>query len=237
MLMHDFNFGRPPAWSDNLARTMWSYVGGVVVTIAGIAVITRRYATQATLIAGLIILLSIFLIRNIPDLFSKDLSSAFWSLNAFKTLALAGGCFVVSVSLRKEGDRFSKILLWFGAISLAYFLFLCGIAHFKFIGFITGGFIPTYIPFQNFWTYLTGTCLILGGAGLLVKPVRRLAALMSGIMILGWFFLLHIPRVLAAPSDYLEWFGVFESFGFVGILFVLSSLFYKSEVVSVPRQL
>ena len=108
---------------------------------------------------------------------------------------------------------------------MAYFLFICGLAHFRFVDFIRGGFIPAYIPFQTFWTYLTGVCLIAGGSGLLITRVRRLAAVMCGVMILGWFFLLHIPRVLAAPSDFLEWFGVFESFGFAGILFVLAEVF------------
>src|SRR5688572_5510820 len=97
------------------------------------------------------------------------------------------------------------------------FLVVCRLAPFQFVDFIRGGFIPGYIPFQTFWTYFTGICLIAGGIGLLVRPVRKLAAIMSGLMILGWFFLLHLPRLSAAPGDPMEWFGVLESFGFVGI--------------------
>jgi uncharacterized membrane protein len=227
MLMHDFNFGRPPAWPDSTLRTVWAYVGGIIVIAAGMSVIVRRYASQATLLAGVVIFLSIFLVRNLPDLFSKDLASAFWSLNAFKTLALAGGCFVVSASFVNGpfSEKQRRLVLSFGIIALAYFLFICGLAHFKFVDFIRGGFIPAYIPFKTFWAYLTGIFLVAGGVGLLIAPVRRLAAIMCGIMILGWFFLLHIPRMLAAPSDFLEWFGVLESFGFVGIFFVLAEVF------------
>jgi uncharacterized membrane protein len=230
MLMHDFNFGRPPEWPDTSARMVWSYVGGLVVICAAIAVITRRYAEQATLIAGIAIVGSIFLLRSIPDLFSKSINDAFWSLNAFKTLALAGGCFIVSVSFQADRESSSaKFLLWLGIIPLAYFLFICGLAHFKFVDFIRGGFMPAHIPFKTFLTYFTGVCLIAGGIGLLIRPVQRLAALMCGIMILGWFFLLHIPRMLVAPNDYLEWFGVLESFGFAGIFWVLAEVFSSAN--------
>jgi uncharacterized membrane protein len=232
MIMHDFSFGRPPAWPDTGLRTAWAYIGGVIVIAAGLAVMAKRYASQATLVAGVIIILSIFLVRNLPDLSSKDLASAFWSLNAFKTLALAGGCFVVSVSYSNGtlSENQQRILLWTGVGMLSYFLFICGLAHFKFVDFIRGGFIPAYIPFKTFWTYFTGSCLIAGGIGLLIAPVRRLAAIMCGIMILGWFFLLHIPRMLASPSDFMEWFGVLESFGFAGIFFVLAGVFKSGRL-------
>jgi hypothetical protein len=148
MIMQDFNIGRPPTWPETDARVAWSYIGGLIVMAASVAVIVRRYALQTTAFAGLTILVSVFLIRNIPDLISKDLASAFWSLNAFKTLALAGGCFVVSVSYRdwSLNPLMRKGLLWFGVISLAYFLFICGLAHFRFVDFLRGGFIPAYIP-------------------------------------------------------------------------------------------
>lgn len=229
MVMHDFNFGRPPAWPDTTARAVWSFIGGAVVIVGAVAVLLRRKAGYAALVTATVIFISIFLARNVPALLSTDIVSAFWSLNAFKTLALAGGACVIAVSFWSDQrlENWQQGVLWFGVISLAYFLFICGLAHFKFFDFVSGGFIPAYIPFQAFWTYFTGVCLIAGGAGLLIKPVRQLAAIMSGYMILGWFFLLHLPRLAAAPSDPLEWFGVLESFGFVGIFFVLASIFRK----------
>ena len=231
MIMHDFSFGRPPAWPEGTARTLWSFIGGSIVIIACIAVLLKRKADYAALTIAAVIFISIFLTRNIPALLSSDLASAFWSLNAFKTLALAGGACVIAVSFwsGETPEPWQKGALWFGVISLAYFLFICGLAHFRFVDFIRGGFIPAYIPFKTFWTYFTGVCLVSGGIGLLVTPVSRLAAIMSGLMILGWFFLLHIPRLVGAPSDPMEWFGVLESFGFAGIFFVLAEVFRKQR--------
>lgn len=230
MIMQDFNFGRPPEWPEGLARTALSIAGGMIVIGTGIAVVIRKRAREAALVTGLIIFVLVFLVRNVPDLLSKDLASAFWSLNAFKTLALAGGSCIVAVSFWQKDERpkLRNWVLWLGIITLAWFFVVCGFAHFKFIDFIRDGFIPAYIPFKTFWAYFTGICLIAGGLGLLIRPVRNLAAVMAGIMILGWFFLLHIPRALAAPADLLEWFGVFESLGFAGICFTLAVIFRRN---------
>ncbi|HMG66532.1 MAG TPA: hypothetical protein VK588_02565, partial [Chitinophagaceae bacterium] len=80
---------------------------------------------------------------------------------------------------------------------------------------------------RPFWTYFAAVALLAGGTGIIFRQTRQWAATLSGIMILLWFFLLHIPRALAAPHDYGEWMGVCESFTFVGILFVLAGLSSK----------
>jgi len=110
---------------------------------------------------------------------------------------------------------------------LHFFFIISGFAHFKFHDFIIKDFIPAYIPFHAFWTYFCGIALIAGGVGLLIKQTRRWAAALTGLMILLWFFLLHIPRASYAPHDYGEWMGVCESFTFSGILFTLAGLSSK----------
>lgn len=230
MVLQDFSFGRPPAWPDTTARAVWSFIGGAIVIVAAIAVLLRRKAEYATLAAAATIFISIFLARNVPALLSGDLASAFWSLNAFKTLALTGGACIVALSFTpvEAHSPLQRGIFWFGVVALAYWLFVAGLSHFKYVDFIRGGFIPAYIPFKTFWSYFTGICLLAGGVGMLIPPVRKWAAIMAGFMILGWFFLLHIPRAMAAPADPSEWFGVFESFGFAGICLTLGAIF--SEV-------
>ncbi|HEY1869918.1 MAG TPA: hypothetical protein VGG71_02615, partial [Chitinophagaceae bacterium] len=121
----------------------------------------------------------------------------------------------------------NKFFVSTGCIFLALFFIISGCAHFKFHDFIINSFIPTYIPAHAFWTYFCGVGLIVAGIGLVIKQTRRMAAMVAGGMILLWFFLLHIPRVYATPHDYSEWMGVFESFGFSGILFTLAGISSK----------
>ncbi|MFI5156109.1 MAG: DoxX family membrane protein, partial [Chitinophagales bacterium] len=183
----------------------------------------------ALYISALIIVLS--LLRHLPR-FDKD-----W-VNAYKTMALIGGSFVISASFLyeshgansqiKTSERRIKILLRIGYIFLAIFFLASGYAHFKFADFVKD-FIPAYIPFHTFWAYFCGICLFAGGFGLLLPETRDWAALLGGIMVLGWFLLLHIPRILAHPEDPSDRMGVCESFAFSGVLFVLAGMIRKMK--------
>lgn len=115
-----------------------------------------------------------------------------------------------------------------GCILVAAFFIDCGYAHFKWADGVQY-FIPEYIPFRLFWTYFCGICLFAGGIGLLIPQARRLASLLSGLMVLGWFLLLHIPRFIANPNDPSDRLGLFESFTFVGIFFTLAGLLSRKE--------
>jgi len=71
--------------------------------------------------------------------------------------------------------------------------------------------------------------LLAGGIGIIFKGTRKWAAALTGLMLLLWFVLLHIPRALATPTEYGEWMGVCESFTFSGIFFVLAGLSTKNN--------
>jgi uncharacterized membrane protein YphA (DoxX/SURF4 family) len=115
-----------------------------------------------------------------------------------------------------------------GSILLSVFFISAGYAHFKFAPFVAD-FIPSYIPFRTFWAYGCGVCLFASGAGLLIPPVRKWAALLSGIMLMGWFILLHIPRFVTNMNDASDRMGLCESFTFAGICFVLAAIIGGNE--------
>jgi hypothetical protein len=75
-----------------------------------------------------------------------------------------------------------------------------------------------------FWTYFCGVCLIAGGIGILLRPTIHLASLLLGIMIFGWFLLLHIPRFIANMNDPSDRMGLCESFAFAGVFFTLAAI-------------
>jgi uncharacterized membrane protein len=216
----DFIVGRPPAWPPGLEpNPALAYLSGTAVILAAGAILFRKKAgLAALLIAILIFLLSV--LRHLPH-FMND-----W-LNAYKSVALFGGALVIAGSfLHKASLR--KRLVVTGCISLAVFFIACGYAHFKFAAFVID-FIPAYIPFHAFWTYFCGICLFAGGAGLLIPQTRKWAALLSGLMVFGWFLLLHIPRFLANTNDASDRMGLFESFTFAGIFFVLAGMHSGKE--------
>ncbi len=228
----DYVLGRPPAltwpaWAAALpGKLVWAYLSGVLVIIAGLAIIVNRQGRLAAIFIGVLFLAYSFLLRHLTAMSDAG--------NGYKSLALGGGAFIIAASFLEEvrlasGNWLTKNnLVLTGCLFISLFLLYCGIAHFKFDEFVIN-FIPGYIPGRSFWTYFCGVALLAGGIGIIFTRTRKLAAVLSGLMILLWFFLLHIPRTTHAPNDFTEWMGVFESFSFSGIFFVLAGLSSKEK--------
>ncbi|MES2371970.1 MAG: DoxX family membrane protein [Bacteroidota bacterium] len=209
-IAEDFIIGRPPAGISgfiNLAVVIAVMIAGLLILLE------RKIRTAAFAIALLILVFSV----------SRHAVSGFtdW-LNTYKALALVGGALIIGSSFYSQPPK--DIFIWTGRILLAAFFIAGGYAHFKFAGFVET-FIPDYIPFRIFWAYFCGICLIVGGIGILIPLTVKWAALLSGIMISGWFVLLHIPRFLANTHDASDRMGLFESFTFAGICFALAGIF------------
>lgn len=228
VISKDFIIGRPPAWSENFSMSpALAYVAGMAIVIAAICILMNIQARIAAfLIVALILLLSVS--RHLFHFMSD------W-LNTYKTLALCGGALIVASAFSRTNNdgsgadrKVNNVLVIIGSVFISVFFIASGYAHFKFADFVNG-FIPAYIPFHPFWTYFCGICLVAGGAGILIPRINKWVALLSGIMVAGWFVLLHIPRFLANTSDVSDRMGLCESFTIAGILFVLAGLLFAKQ--------
>jgi len=221
----------PPGWPAKFTiNPALAYTSSAALIIACLAIFfQKKVKPAALLIAILIFLFSV--LRHLPH-FMND-----W-VNGFKAIALVGGAFIIAASFFKE-DHFTssqtsinesrrKNLVIAGSVLIAAFFIACGYAHFKWANGVQY-LIPAYIPFRLFWVYFCGLCLFAGGAGILIPQTKKWAAMLSGIMILGWFILLHIPRFAANPGDPSDRMGLCESFAFSGICFVLAGMFWKKK--------
>jgi hypothetical protein len=126
-----------------------------VLLVAGcVAIIFQRQGAFAALLAAAIIFTFSFLIRYIPTIAKAQPKEILWNINAYKTLALIGGSFIVAVYfLRANSPRSGKIFLVIGTIFLSLFFIISGFAHFKFAGFIIDRFYAVVHSFHPFWTY------------------------------------------------------------------------------------
>jgi hypothetical protein len=77
-----------------------------------------------------------------------------------------------------------------------------------------------------------GGFLLAGGVGILLPKTRSLAVLWSGIMIVLWVLLLHIPRALADLHNAGETSGVCEALALSGVAFILADVRRDREIVS-----
>ena len=234
----DFIVGRPPAatWAAAIpGKLAWAYISGSLLILLGFGIIFNVKARLAAIVIGITILVFSFFLRHLYELTD-------W-VNAYKTLALSGGAFIVAASftsfIKEERTGFINFfsnhsLMLMGCLFISLFLINCGLAHFKFDNFVMT-LVPVYMKDRYFWTYFAAIALLLGGIGLIFNPTRKWAALLSGLMILIWFFMVHIPRAIGTPNTttpgHGEWMGVCESFIFSGIFFVLAGLSSRQVTV------
>lgn len=121
--------------------------------------------------------------------------------------------------LRLMNQRQAFVLL--GRICLGVFLMITGIQHFMYTQFVAA-LIPGWFPGDGvLWTRFAGVALIAGGAGLLLSRTAPLAALLSGLMVFSWVWIVHVPRTFDSVSDGV---AVFEALAVSGIAFVLAGL-------------
>jgi uncharacterized membrane protein len=222
----DFVTGRAPAWPVSLpGGTIWAYVTGSALIV--MAVTVGRHARHAALGMALLLLVWAWL-RHIPILLASAPFEATWT-QAGKALTLFGGALAVAARADLVGDgdssRFSRLVNQRGAfilvcrVCLGLFLVVTGVQHFIYTEFVAS-LIPTWFPGDaTGWTYAAGVALVAGGIGINVPRTGRLAALLVGLMVFSWFWIVHIPRTFASVSDGL---AVFEALAVSGIAFMLA---------------
>jgi len=227
-LFQDFVTGRAPAWPGALpGRVAGAWLSGIVMLGVSAAVLGRRYARQAALLgAGLI--LGWALLRHLPVMAADVLFASSWTRGG-KALVLIGGALVLAgTSPVVSAARITPLLtvvnlrdefIAFGRYALGAFLLLTGTQHFLHTPFVAS-LIPGWFPGDPiFWTYFGGVALLGGGLGLLSRRTAWLAAVMSGMMVFSWFWIIHLPRTLDGVSDSI---AVFEALAVSGIAFMVA---------------
>jgi uncharacterized membrane protein YphA (DoxX/SURF4 family) len=213
-----------PAWVP--WHSFWACLVGIVLIVAGIAIGTGYRVRWAAAVLGAMLLFAI-LFPHLPKAATNPLVGFMWT-NPCKALAMLGGVLILAGALSEnDADRSSALarlfrtLMPLGPWFLAAFLILGGIQHFVYLDFVAN-LVPAWIPGPKLWALFAGIALIAGGVGLLVPKTARLAATMTGIMILLWVVLLHIPRAVNGPNRAGETAGVFEALALSGVAFILA---------------
>ena len=210
----DFAMTRPPALPQILQsiNPLMAYVSGVILLGSIVLIFLDKYKTRAVWCIAILIMLCATS-RHFFGLWRQ-------SVNALKSLWLIGGAMLLLYNNPKY-SKYGTALLWANMVVLSIFFFDCSFAHFQFADSVQN-LIPSFIPFHLFFTYFAGVCLSAAGIGLLIPPIQKIAALLSGIQIFGWFLLLHIPLAFRVRGD--EWIGIGESLAIAGICFMIFSI-------------
>jgi len=208
---HDFPYMLIP---PHQGLVIVAYISGALLILAGACIVLRKSILPVSILLGGVLLL-IFCFYFIPYQLmdsSRYMHFGEWE-NAAKELALASGAFVIA-------GLFLQRLIPFGAALFSLTIISFGIDHFLF-AHEASDYIPSWVPNHLFWMYFTGSALLGSGIAILVNIRRRLAATLLGSMIFIWFIILHIPRVIAAPSGG-EIASAMLALAYCGIAFVIA---------------
>jgi uncharacterized membrane protein YphA (DoxX/SURF4 family) len=211
------------------------YIFGLLFILAGSCIVFGKKIRPVSLLFGSVLLL-IFCFYYLP--YEFGVSSNYKNLlewdNPGKELALAGGAFVIAGGFaEKNKNRLSIIgekLMPFGAVLFSLPIITFGILHLLYAKDVST-LVPSWIPRPVFWTYLAGVGLLGSGIAIIFKIKTRIIAALLGLMILIWFVILHIPRVINSPVTDLEGevTSAFLALAYSGIAFVISGAHKMAE--------
>ncbi|MBB6095370.1 putative membrane protein YphA (DoxX/SURF4 family) [Povalibacter uvarum] len=138
------------------------------------------------------------LLLHLPRALRAPLDVGTWNGVAELTALAMGG--IASLALIDAAySRSAWSTRVFGACLLVF-----GTAHFVYDDF-SATMIPAWLPAPLFWVYLTGCGHLAAGVSLISGVATRLASLLLTGMFACFVLLLHLPRVIAAPTARIEW--------------------------------
>ena len=197
---HEFAMQWQPVPAGIGMRTQLAYLAGALLVIGGVLLLLPRLERAGALLLTVFIGLWM-LTLNLPDAIASFTHIGAWNSPAEITF-MTTGALALFASGVGGGSRPTMLLIarvLAGASAIVF-----GLAHFNYIDF-TATMVPGWIPFKTFWAWATGAGHFAAGLALVSGVKARLAAGCEAAMMGSFVVLLHLPRVVAAPDQHVEW--------------------------------
>jgi uncharacterized membrane protein YphA (DoxX/SURF4 family) len=197
---HDFAMQWQPVPAGIGMRTQLAYVSGLLLIVGGGAILSPKGERGGALLLAVFIGLWM-LVLNLPAAIASASHIGAWNSPAEITFMATGALALFASSV--TGNARPTLLLaarLLAGISAMVF----GFAHFNYIDF-TASMVPGWIPGKTVWAWATGAGHLAAGLALVSGIRSRLAAGCEAAMMGSFVVLLHLPRVVAAPDQHVEW--------------------------------
>ncbi|HEY2358394.1 MAG TPA: DoxX family membrane protein [Phenylobacterium sp.] len=180
-----------------------AYVAAAFVLLAGLATNVRRTAAIGALLLAAFFALALLVLR-LPAALAQPMVWVSWENVAEGTVMALGGVLAWSLTAgvnEAGGAHTTRFVRPVFGLCLVVF----GISEFVYAKF-TASLVPVWLPpSQLAWAYVTGVAQIAAGLAILSGLRARLAAMLLTTMYLIFSLILHIPRVIAEPSNLGAW--------------------------------
>jgi len=199
----NFDPGQPVP-KDFPARTILAYAAGIFMLVAGAAVEWRRTAAWGAAALTVYYTLIVVILMNGSVVLAHPAVYGNYSGPAAQVAIAAGGLIVYAANARIDALLAAR-LTRIGQVAFGICAVLFGGAHFVYMN-LTAPLVPAWLPpGQEFWGYATGVAHIAAGVAILTGMQARLAAILLTVMYAAFTPLVHIPTILADPSNHWFW--------------------------------
>jgi len=194
LAVHDFALQWQPVPQWVPARSALSIVSAAILVVGGLVAI-RRSAGWARLTLPAFYALWV-LALHVPAFAAAPNVGTLLGVAEILSLAAAGVALAPASAPRWLRPS-ARIL--YGLCPLVF-----GLSHMVYADF-TSTMVPAWLPARLFLAYFTGAAHIAAGLAILSGVFARLAARMLALMCASFVLLIHIPGVIGAPADRMQW--------------------------------
>jgi uncharacterized membrane protein len=223
----DFHPGQPVP-KDFPERTALAYAAAVFMFVAGMAVEWRRTTAWAAAVLTAYFALIVVVLMNGRVLVGHYTQFGPYESFAIELAIAAGGLSVYAASARIDAALASRLTrlaqIAFGICALIF-----GTAHFVYMN-LTAPLVPKWLPpSQEFWGYATGIFHIAAGVAILTGVQARLAAILLTVMFASFTPLVHLPMLLADPSNHWIWNENAVNLALIGAAWVIADSLVRAR--------
>lgn len=184
-----------PAPKDAAWRMPFAVVSGVILVVAGGGLLAAKSRRGAATLGAVWIAIWVLAFHVPAAIASRGSVVSLLGVAECAAMALGLGM----LALGPDARRYRRVLVaWFGVCALVF-----GLSHFVYVDF-TAGMVPDWLPARKAVAWMTGGVHAASGLCMLLGVVMPLAAWIEAMMMCAFVVLLHVPRVLAAPTNRLE---------------------------------
>jgi len=180
---------------------------GVGMLIAGAGLVWRRTVVASSALLTLLFL-SWLLLLQVPRLVGAPSRELLWSGAAQLVSVVAGG-WIVFASVAPPVEGAGRWLRGERGVRMARYLYAAALPMFGLHHFLdlagAAEAVPAWLPLRTGWAAVTGAGHVAAGVAIVLGIVPRVAATLEAVMIGAFVLLVHVPGVVRAPRDHLEW--------------------------------
>ncbi|CAM3249519.1 DoxX family protein [Sphingomonas antarctica] len=208
IMFRDFALQWQPVPAIFPMRAAVAVIIGVGMCTTGLVLLVPRLTLVAAAVAATFDV-GWWVVLMLPRVVREPSSLVAW-LGLAEIGVIAAGAIMIVATFTSRDRLASYTRMFVGGCALIF-----GLSHFVYPSF-TAAMVPGWLPAPLAWAYATGAGHVLAGLALVSGIKARLAATLLAAMCGSFVVLLHLPRVVAAPTVHAEWVMLFIALSISG---------------------